>query len=207
MPGLSTDCKLQRTGRSTDRFSTDPDLHTGTPTDQDQEKKKTDLALCVPLYPPWLLAPPSFQLLREASRREALPTSNALTPPLAAHGGRGKRCAGPPGSMCPRDFHPPKSGPHPTSPLTSGSNDPPPYQSAGKAGGKIRAPSELLLIPHGVIGIPSSFSLEETVLEAERVVVWLLVVGIVVEVMRMAWLVERRVWLWWWKGGGSEAVV
>ena len=25
-----------------------------------------------------------------------------------------------------------------------------------------------------------------------------IVVGVVVEVMRMAWLVERRVWLWWW---------
>ena len=33
------------------------------------------------------------------------------------------------------------------------------------------------------------------------------VVGVVVEVMRMAWFVERRVWLWWWKNGGSEAVV
>ena len=38
-------------------------------------------------------------------------------------------------------------------------------------------------------------------------VVGVMVVGVVVEVMRMAWLVERRVWLWWWKGGGSEAVV
>ena len=44
-------------------------------------------------------------------------------------------------------------------------------------------------------------------LDAERVVVWLLVVGVVVEVMRMAWFVERRMWLWWWKGGGSKAVV
>ena len=34
-----------------------------------------------------------------------------------------------------------------------------------------------------------------------------LVVGVVVDVMRMAWFVERRVWLWWWEDGGSEAVV
>ncbi len=27
------------------------------------------------------------------------------------------------------------------------------------------------------------------------------------EVVRMAWFVERQVWLWWWKGGWSEAVV
>ena len=34
------------------------------------------------------------------------------------------------------------------------------------------------------------------------------VVGvIVVEVVRMAWFVERRVWLLWWEDGGSEAVV
>ena len=26
---------------------------------------------------------------------------------------------------------------------------------------------------------------------------------IVVEVMRMAWFVERRVWWWWWKDHGS----
>ena len=34
-------------------------------------------------------------------------------------------------------------------------------------------------------------------------------VGVVVEVMRMAWFVERRVWWWWWwwKDRGSEAVV
>ena len=31
--------------------------------------------------------------------------------------------------------------------------------------------------------------------------------AVVVKVVRMAWFVERRVWLWWWKGGGSEAVV
>ena len=30
---------------------------------------------------------------------------------------------------------------------------------------------------------------------------------IVVEVTRMAWFVERRVWLLWWEDGGSEAVV
>ena len=36
-----------------------------------------------------------------------------------------------------------------------------------------------------------------------------IVVGVVVEVMRMAWFVERRVWWWWWwwKDRGSEAVV
>ena len=34
------------------------------------------------------------------------------------------------------------------------------------------------------------------------------VIGVmVVEVMRMAWFVERRVWLLWWEDGGSEAVV
>ena len=34
-----------------------------------------------------------------------------------------------------------------------------------------------------------------------------IVVGVVVEVMKMAWFVERRVWLLWWEDGGSEAVV
>ena len=34
-----------------------------------------------------------------------------------------------------------------------------------------------------------------------------IVVGVVVEVMKMALFVERRVWLWWWEDGGSEAVV
>ena len=34
-----------------------------------------------------------------------------------------------------------------------------------------------------------------------------IVVGVVVEVMRMAWFVERHVWWWWWKDRGSEAVV
>ena len=38
-------------------------------------------------------------------------------------------------------------------------------------------------------------------------VIGVIVVGVVVEVMRMAWFVERRVWLWWWEDGGSEAVV
>ena len=32
-----------------------------------------------------------------------------------------------------------------------------------------------------------------------------IVVGVVVEVMRMAWFVEKRAW--WWEDGGSEAVV
>ena len=32
-----------------------------------------------------------------------------------------------------------------------------------------------------------------------------MVVGGVVEVMRMTWFVERRVWLLWWEDGGSEA--
>ena len=31
-----------------------------------------------------------------------------------------------------------------------------------------------------------------------------IVVGVVVEVMRMAWFVERRVWLWWWKAVGLK---
>ncbi len=31
--------------------------------------------------------------------------------------------------------------------------------------------------------------------------------AVVDKVVRMAWFVERRVWLWWWKGGWSEAVV
>ena len=61
----STDCKFQRTtptrspraAGSTN--SPDSDLHT----------RPTRLALCVPLYPSWLLAPPCFQLPREASRR------------------------------------------------------------------------------------------------------------------------------------------
>ena len=39
--------------------------------------RPTTLALCVPLYSLSLIAPPSFQLLREASRKEALPISNA----------------------------------------------------------------------------------------------------------------------------------
>ena len=135
-PGLSTDCKLQRTGHSTDRFSTDQDqdFH---PTDfhqdhekstrrrppeddhQKKKKKKTDLALCVPLYSSLLIAPPCFQLLWEASRREALPISNPSLLPL---------------------------------------------RRAGKTGGKIRAPSEYLLLFHGIIGIPCSFSLVEMVL-------------------------------------------
>ena len=34
-----------------------------------------------------------------------------------------------------------------------------------------------------------------------------IVVGVVVEVKRMAWFVERCVWLLWWEDGGSEAVV
>ena len=34
-----------------------------------------------------------------------------------------------------------------------------------------------------------------------------IVVGVVVEVMRMVWFVERSVWLLWWEDGGSEAVV
>ena len=36
-----------------------------------RQTEKTDLALCVPLYLSWLIAPPSFQLPREASRRRA----------------------------------------------------------------------------------------------------------------------------------------
>ena len=31
--------------------------------------------------------------------------------------------------------------------------------------------------------------------------------AVVVKVVRMAWFVERCMWLWWLKGGGSEAVV
>ena len=38
-------------------------------------------------------------------------------------------------------------------------------------------------------------------------VVSVIVVGVVVEVVRMAWFVEMRVWLLWWEDGGSEAVV
>ena len=53
-------------------------------------------------------------------------------PPLAACGGRGNRCGGPPGGMCPREIHHPKSGPHPTSPLTSGSNRTSPIPKRGK---------------------------------------------------------------------------
>ena len=37
--------------------------------------------------------------------------------------------------------------------------------------------------------------------------VGVIVVGVVVEVVRMAWFVERRVWLLWWEDGGSEAVI
>ena len=84
MPGLPTDCELQRTGRSTDRFSTDQG-HQEEEEAEDHQKTTSrprteppDLTLCVPLYLLWLIAPPSFQLLREASRKEALPISNAL---------------------------------------------------------------------------------------------------------------------------------
>ena len=38
-------------------------------------------------------------------------------------------------------------------------------------------------------------------------VVGVIVVGVVVEVVKMAWFVERRMWLLWWEDGGSEAVV
>ena len=38
-------------------------------------------------------------------------------------------------------------------------------------------------------------------------VVGVIVVGGVVEVVRMAWFVERPVWLLRWEDGGSEAVV
>ena len=51
-----------------------------------QEKKtphtreENELASCAPLYPSWLLAPPSFELLREASRKGAFLSSNASLP-------------------------------------------------------------------------------------------------------------------------------
>ena len=35
--------------------------------------------------------------------------------------------------------------------------------------------------------------------------VGVIVVGVVVEVVRMAWFVKRRVWLLGWEDGGSEA--
>ena len=36
--------------------------------------------------------------------------------------------------------------------------------------------------------------------------VGVIVFGVVVEVVRMAWFVERRVWLLWWEDCGSEAL-
>ena len=48
-----------------------------------------DLASCAPLYSSWLLAPPSFELLREASRKGAFPIPNPLAPsPRGARGAR-----------------------------------------------------------------------------------------------------------------------
>ena len=107
-PGLSADCKLQRTGRSTDRYCPEQDHdHQEEEEAEDHELPKTrppwrsacpyihsrlsprpPSSSCVKLperrrYPfptprsSLFIAPPSFQLLREASRKEALPISNA----------------------------------------------------------------------------------------------------------------------------------
>ena len=108
-PGLPTDCELRRTGRSTDRFSTDRPPRRPRAEDPDQDRLPPDDSTLRgrsvrPFIPPRLsprppssscgklretrrypvptprsslfIAPPHFHLLREASRKGALPISS-----------------------------------------------------------------------------------------------------------------------------------
>ena len=76
-PRLRCDARtLHRLRAPTNRSLHGPLLHRTRPRRRRREKpprqtEKTDLALCAPLYLSWFIAPPSFQLLREASRRWA----------------------------------------------------------------------------------------------------------------------------------------
>jgi len=108
-PGLSTDPRLQRTGRSTDRFFADPDQdrtsHQTRPHElqlQHEHHTTTTRApklACCPPYISWgsalrpspFLAPPSFEPFREASRKGAFLSSQRLTPRI--HQSRASRLA------------------------------------------------------------------------------------------------------------------
>ena len=103
----STDCGDSRLERSYPQLHTPipppTDCSTQTETSTDRPTSPRGRSAC-PFYPPWLLAPPCFQLPQEVSRRGAFSTSNALTPPLAARGGRRNRCGGPLGACGPGRF-------------------------------------------------------------------------------------------------------
>ena len=111
-PGLSTDCKLQRTGRSTERFSTDQDqdFH---PTDFHQDHEKTTSC------------PRPTHSQRGRSVRPFIPLGFLLCPPSSSCGKLRERGR--------------SSVPAPHSQNRPMSNDLP-DRRAGKTGGKIRAP-------------------------------------------------------------------
>ena len=144
------------------------------------QKKKTDLASCVPLYSSWLLAPPSFELLREASRKWALLSSNASLLPVY----RSAPLPAPAGSF-------EKGGVthfQRLTPMNRPMTNDLPFSARGKTGGKIRAPSEFLLVFHWRSRNPLFLFLGRDGWCAERVVAGLWrrgsVVGVAGKVVR-----------------------
>ena len=135
---------------------------------KDQDLAKTDPLSTRPLRAPFyfsvptprsslFIAPPHFQLLREPSRKGALPSR-----PLPSRRAGAERIVTWPKL---REIHSPKM--RPLLHMTFDPNRPSPHtkareKQAGKSGGKIHAPSEFLWFPPHILGIPGSFCSAET---------------------------------------------